>query len=560
METRIRKIVDTVLEGLGAGGTAFAVEWPADLAFGDYAVNAALTASKAAAMPPRAIAERIADALVEGLGEDALAVSVAGPGFVNVTMSTQAIAREIDAALAAGERWGSNTLRTGQRVMIEYGNPNPFKEMHIGHLVGAVVGESLSRLLEYTGATVLRDTFGGDVGPQVAKALWTFQRDGVTDIASAKEIGKAYHQGATAYEESETAKAQIDALNVRIYQVVEAQDRPETLSEEDRALLALWQKGREVSMEEFRRLFNLLDTKYDYEFFDSDTTAPGIRVVQDALTRGILEESEGAVIFRGESRGLHTLVFITSRGTPTYETKDVGLAILKEERAPTDEILILTAIEQQGHFAVVLAALGEILPHLAAKTRHLAHGLLTLTTGKMASRKGNVITASDLVTDLTEMAAARNADPVIAHQVAIGALKYLILRSAPGGSIVFDPERSLSLDGDSGPYLQYALVRARTILEKSSVSVGQASFDTPVLLARMIARFPEVVKKAQMLEGPHVIAQYLTQLASAWNSYYAAERIIGEPDEAQKIALVRAFTRTMERGLWLLGIPAPEKM
>lgn len=560
METCIREITQQVLEGLGAADASFAVEWPADPSFGDYAVNAALSASKIAGMPPRAIAERIATALAEELGDDALSVEIAGPGFVNVALSPKAIAKALEGAHVAGNGWGANDMRAGQRVMIEYGNPNPFKEMHIGHLVGTVVGESMSRLLEHAGATVLRDTFGGDVGPQVAKALWVFLRDGVTDIASAKEIGKAYHQGATAYEESETAKAQIDALNVRIYQVVGAQDKPETLSDEDRALLALWQKGREVSMEEFRRLFALLDTKHDYEFFDSDTTAPGMSAVQDAVRRGVLEESDGAVIFRGESRGLHTLVFVTSRGTPTYETKDVGLAILKEERAPTDEVLVLTAVEQAGHFKVVLAALAEILPQLAAKTRHLSHGLLTLTTGKMSSRKGNVITASDLVTDLTEMAAARNADPVIAHQVAVGALKYLILRSAPGGSIVFDPEQSLSLDGDSGPYLQYALVRARAILEKSTVPATEAVFDTPVLLARLIARFPETVKKAQMLEGPHVVAQYLTQLASTWNSYYAAERIIGAPDEAEKVALVRAFVRTMERGLWLLGIPAPEKM
>lgn len=560
METRIRQAVQNVLDSIGAGNAAFAVEWPADPSFGDFAVNAALSASKVASMPPRAIAEQVAKALAEELGDDALSVEIAGPGFVNVTLSPQAIARELEAALDAGNGWGANELRAGQRVMIEYGNPNPFKEMHIGHLVGTVVGESMSRILEHAGATVLRDTFGGDVGPQVAKALWVFLRDGVTDIASAKEIGKAYHQGATAYEESETAKAQIDALNVRIYQVVEAADKPETLSEEDRALFALWQKGREVSMEEFRRLFALLDTKYDYEFFDSDTTAPGMSAVQESVSRGVLEESDGAVIFRGESRGLHTLVFITSRGTPTYETKDVGLAILKEERAPTDEVLILTAVEQAGHFKVVLAALSEILPQLAGKTRHLAHGLLTLTTGKMSSRKGNVITASDLLTDLTEMAAARNADPVIAHQVAVAALKYLILRSAPGGNIVFDPEQSLSLEGDSGPYLQYALVRARAILEKSTVATEAPLFEEPVLLARLISRFPETVKKAQMLEGPHVIAQYLTQLASTWNSYYANERIIGAPDEAQKVALVRAFVRTMERGLWLLGIPAPEKM
>ncbi len=563
MEEKIRQAVEGALAQMGVGDVSFAVEWPADMAHGDFAVNAALAASKALGKPPREIAEAVAEALRSALGKDAARVEVAGPGFVNVTLSPAAVSRTLTAAIGSGETWGTHAQSAGTSMMIEYGNPNPFKEMHIGHLVGTVVGEALSRLAESTGATVLRDTFGGDVGPQVAKALWVFLKDGATDIASSGEIGKAYTHGATAYEESEKAKEEIDALNVRLYDIVGRQGDAETLSEEDRALLYLWQKGREVSMEEFSRLFALLGTKHDFTFFDSDTTQPGLHAVNDAFERGILEKSDGAIIFRGEEEGLHTLVFVTSRGTPTYETKDVGLAFLKEMRAPTDEVVILTAVEQQGHFKVVLAALGKIAPQLAAKTRHAAHGLLTLTTGKMSSRKGNVITARELLKEIIEKAAERNPDPVIAEQVAVGALKYMILRSAPGGNIVFDPEKSLSLDGDSGPYLQYALVRAKSILEKAEKkpdpSAEFASADVPSL-ARLILRFPGIVKKAQELSGPHVLAQYLTQLAGEWNSFYARERIVGTEDEAAKLALAQAFVTTMQNGLTLLGMPVPEKM
>jgi arginyl-tRNA synthetase len=286
-------------------------------------------------------------------------------------LSPKAVARELSGALERPQEWGRNIDQAGTRVMIEYGNPNPFKEMHIGHLVGTVVGESMSRLIEYSGAEVLRDTFGGDVGPQVAKALWALQKDGVEDVASAAEIGKAYTHGSKAYEESEEAKKEIDELNTRLYAIVEKQSKAQALSENDRALLYLWQKGREVSMQEFERLFAQLGTKYDYTFFDSDTTGPGLDAVKSAVSRGVLRESEGAIIYPGEEKGLHTLVFVTSRGTPTYETKDIGLAFLKEMRAPTDEVIILTAIEQQGHFKVVLAALAEIAPQLAAKMRHM---------------------------------------------------------------------------------------------------------------------------------------------------------------------------------------------
>jgi len=555
MIERIRSVIGAELARLGTSEMDFVVEWPSELSYGDFATNAAMSASKALGKSPKEIAEGLVAALTDALEGDAIKVEVAGPGFVNITLSAEAIASELEGAKA--DTWGRNDASKGLRVMIEYGNPNPFKEMHIGHLVGTIVGESLSRLLEASDAHVLRDTFGGDVGPQVAKALWALHKEGVTDIASAEEIGKAYTKGATAYEESEAAKQEIDSLNTRIYKLVGNQ---KDLSEEDRALLYLWQKGREVSMEEFNRLFKILGTHHDFTFFDSDTTEPGVRAVQDGLAKGIFEESEGAVVYKGEKKGLFTLVFITSRGNPTYETKDIGLAFLKEERAETDKILIVTAVEQISHFKVVLAALEDIAPKLAAKTSHIAHGLLQLTTGKMSSRKGNVITASELISDLIETAAARNPDPLIAEQVAVGALKYMILRSALGGNIVFDPEKSLSLDGDSGPYLQYAYVRAASILASApkdkEVEIPNEIYD----IARLVTRFPEVVKKAQTLEAPHVVTQYLTQLAGEWNSFYAKERIIGGEYEAYKLSIVEAFANTMRNGLWLLGIPVPERM
>lgn len=560
MEARIREAVQRKLDELGADDVSFAVEWPADMAHGDYAVNAGMAAAKALGKNPREVAETLVPAITEALGDAAAKIEIAGPGFINITLSQAAVTERLREALSRKEQWGKNTDQEGVRIMVEYGNPNPFKEMHIGHLMGAVIGESISRLIEASGAVTLRDTFGGDVGPQVAKAIWALQRDGTTDIASAKEIGNAYMLGSTAYEESEKAKAEIDALNVRLYDVVEKQGAPEALSEEDRALLYLWQKGREISMEEFNRIFRLLGTHHDYTFFDSDTTAPGMHAVQDAVAKGILEESEGAIVYRGEKKGLHTLVFVTSRGTPTYETKDVGLAILKEERIETDQNIIITAVEQVSHFKVVLAALEDMLPQLAAKTSHIAHGLLQLTTGKMSSRKGNVITAAELIRDLVEAATERNPDPLIAEQVAMGALKYMILRSAPGSNVIFDPEQSLSLEGDSGPYLQYALVRAQSILAQAETQEGNDAPDEVYVIARMLARFPEVVRRAQAFQAPHIIAQYLTQLAGEWNSFYARERIRGGEHEGYKLQLVQAFVQTMCNGLWMLSIPTPEKM
>jgi arginyl-tRNA synthetase len=283
--------------------------------------------------------------------------------------------------------------------------------------------------------------------------------------------------------------------------------------------------------------------------------------VQDGVAKGIFEKSDGAIIYPGEKKGLHTLVFITSRGTPTYETKDIGLAFLKEEKISSDEVIIVTGAEQIGHFKVFLAALDEIAPLIAKKMKHVAHGLLSLSTGKMSSRLGNVITATGLIEAIVEKASEKNPDPLVAEQVAIGAIKYMVLRQSPGSNIVFDPEKSLSLEGDSGPYLQYALVRAKSVLEKAVEQKTENSRpESPYLLERTILHFPEVAARAAAELAPNLLTTYLTELAGEWNSFYAQERIVGGEYEAHKLMLARAFVNTMTNGLNLLGIPTPEKM
>jgi arginyl-tRNA synthetase len=568
MEEQIRNATNEALAELGASAETikFAVEWPADMAHGDFAVNAAMAAAKALGKNPRELADELAQLIKEKLGDAASRVEVAGPGFINIALSQKTISKIIATAAEVAEesnslKWGTNNSKKGQRVIIEFSCPNPFKEMHIGHLMSTIIGESISRITESAGAKVCRDSCGGDVGPHVAKALWGLRDANITEPTTAEEIGKAYAHGSRAYEESESARAEIDALNTEIYKGTDA------------ALMELWRKGRDVSIEAFRDLYRILETHFDYYFFESETAPIGMDIVKDGIERGVFEESEGAIIYKGEDRGLHTLVFVTSRGNPTYEAKDLGLAFLKEERWTSDESIIITAAEQIGHFNVFLSALSEIAPLLAAKTRHVPHGFLRLTTGKMSSREGNVIPAAALLKDVIEKALERNEDPLIAEQVALGAIKYSILRSSSGSDIIFDFEKSLSLEGDSGPYLQYAVVRAKSVLSQESSATfadsgtnesndtsDTSAPDEPYKIERLISRYPEIVLAAQKNLAPHTITQYLTQLAGEWNSFYAQERINGGEHEQYKRMVAKAFVETMQNGLGLLGISVPEKM
>jgi arginyl-tRNA synthetase len=550
MEEEIRKVLSGVLAQATADNIAFVVERSSDSSHGDYSTNAALVAAKTLGRNPHELADELVRYLIGALGSTAAKIEVAGPGFINITLAPESVALAVAEADAQGEEWGKGKTDAGQRVLIEYTDPNPFKEMHIGHMMSNVIGESLARLIANEGATVIRANYQGDVGPQVAKALWGLQKAGISEPATAKEIGNAYTTGSRAYEESSESKSEIDALNQEVY------------AGKNDALMELWRRGRDVSLVEFEQLYKILGTHFDYYFFESETSQSGARIVRDGLEKGVFEESEGAIIYRGEKRGLHTLVFITSKGLPTYEAKDIGLAFLKEERVKSDRSIVLTSVEQIDHFKVFLAALSEIAPKLAEKTVHVSHGSLRLDSGKMSSRKGNVITAVGLIDDVIKKANEKNADPLIAQQVAMGAIRYMILRQAPGSDIIFDEGKSLSLLGDSGPYLQYALVRARKILVYAAGggATGSNSPPEPYPIERLIMHFPEVAARAARELAPNLLVNYLTELAGEWNAFYAKEQVLGSPEEVYRQRVTRAFANTMTNGLTLLGIPTPEKM
>jgi arginyl-tRNA synthetase len=336
----------------------------------------------------------------------------------------------------------------------------------------------------------------------------------------------------------------------------------------DQKIDALYIAGREASLVHFEELYRILGTKFDFYFFESATAPKGVEIVR--AHPEVFEASDGAVVYKGEKVGLHTRVFITSKGLPTYETKELGLAELKAETWGFDTSITVTAHEQAGYFAVVLAAMKEVMPEIAAKIQHVSHGMMRFAEGKMSSRTGNVVTGELLLADLTDAARERakesRADDaeVLAQAVAVAAIKYQILKQASGKDIIFDRERALSLEGDSGPYLQYAHARAQQIVEKAKEQHVEAKVDANAAsdnLTRLLHRFPEIVEYATSLREPHLLTSYLLEIASAFNSWYAQVHILdGTPESVHKVALTDAVRRTLKNGLWILGIPAPEKM
>ncbi len=568
MRERIKKAINDALVSLEVPLKApFVVERPRAMEHGDYATNAALSANasfvvyKGVKRSPMDVAEELRQKL-EGKIEGVEKIEVMSPGFINFFLTREELVPQPQEV---------PQIYAGRKIMVEYTDPNPFKEFHIGHLMSNAIGESIARLLELSGAKVIRANYQGDVGLHVAKAMWGYlelakERDieNLSDDKKLAQWARAYVFGAQKYEVDEVVKADIDLLNKSIYNFVQNK-------EENNPLFKLYLEGRSISLDHFEYLYNILGTKFDKDlyFFESETGPRGLAIVNSHPE--VFEASEGAIIFRGEDQGLHTRVFVNKFGLPTYEAKDLGLAEIKKERAKFDESITITASEQKEYFKVVLAALHKVHPEWKSEFRHITHGMMRFSQGKMSSRLGNVVTGETLLStlglliwDLVDKAGKKGRMDMSTMPIAVAAVKYAILKQASGKDIVFDPEQSLSFQGDSGPYLQYARVRAISLLHAAQeAGIKAGTGDAPkeaTTLERILLHYSAAVERAAREMEPHYVTTYLTELASAFNSWYASERIIEGNYPHYGVLLVRAFEKTMSQGLQVLGIPAPEEM
>ena len=555
MQVKLKKAIAEALQsvGISVAESETSLEHPAELKNGDYSTGVALQYAKHAGSAPRELAEKIASALgtIEGVAK----IEVAGPGFINFYLAPEALAASLEKARSE-DMWGANQNEKGKKIMVEYTDPNPFKEFHIGHLMPNVIGESLSRLFAFSGAEVKRANYQGDVGRHVARAIWGLMQSSES-AQDVKALARAYATGTSADVDGAPAKDEITAINKKIY------------NRSDEKINEMYDAGRTASLEHFEGLYKVLGTKFDLYFFESETGPFGKKIVEEHIG-DIFKKSDGAVVYDGEKVGLHTRVFLNSEGLPTYEAKELGLSKMKYDKFPYDTSVIVTGNEINEYFKVLIAAMGEVFPDLAKKTKHVSHGMLRLPEGKMSSRTGNVITGEALMEDLIEVARERAAESragekdVLAQEVAVAAIKFQILKGATGKDIIFDREQALSVEGDSGPYLQYTHARTHGVAEKAREQGVHSKIDAAALpddISRLVHRFPDAVAYAESMLEPHLLTNYLLELASRFNSWYAQVHILdGTPAASHKVALVEAVARTLKNGLWILGIPAPEKM
>lgn len=531
--------------------------------FGDFACNVAMQLSKPLSENPRKIAQEIVSKLDES--PEIVEIGVAGPGFINITLSDQALLHSL--------RLKPSKYLSGMKILVEYSDPNPFKPLHAGHLYTTLVGDAISRLVENAGAETIRINYGGDVGLHVAKSMWAIinclggelpnKLKDVKEGDRAKWLGQRYVEGNNAYIDDDSSAQVIKDLNKRIYQIHSTHDKESEFAK-------IYWTCREWSYEFFKKLYRDLRVEpFDRFIAESEVTELGLATVREQLKHGVYKESDDAIIFDGEEHGLHTRVFVNSEGLPTYETKDVGLSLTKWKDYEYDESIIITANEQLQYMQVVIKSIELFASEPAQKTKHLTHGIVKLQGGeKMSSRLGNIVTADDILN--AAYIAGKDNQAHDNDSTIISAVRYAFLKTRIGGDVVYDPEQSIAMEGNSGPYLQYAHARAKSVIRKSQVSdadfINTSNSDSLNLgrfersLVRKLSEYPESVQIATQELAPHVICNYLYELAQNFNRFYENSTVIGDERENIRIYLVKKYSEILKDGLKLLGIEAPEKM
>lgn len=528
-----------------------------EVRYGDFSTNIALKISKQLHQPPLILAKNLAEKLESNdfLSE----VSVASPGFINFRLSISSMVDQ------AREPLGKSL--EGKVIVAEYSDPNPFKILHAGHLYTSIIGEAIANLMEAAGANVHRVNFGGDVGLHVAKTMWSIiselggekpsELDNVEEGKRSDWLSKCYVSGSQAYEDGDQSlKEQIKDLNKRIYDIALNHDHQSPLGQ-------IYWITRGWSYDYLEAFYKRLNIKFEKYYPESEVADIGVRTVRENIP-DVYQESQGAIVFEGQKYGLYTNVFINNQGLPTYAGKDVGLIMKKWDDYHYDKSVMITGNEIAAYMQVVLKSVSLFAPEKVGPIVHLTHGIVKLAGGqKMSSREGNILKATDILDLTAEATEEKGLKSDL--RVTTGAVKYSFLKQRIGGDIIYDPNESVSIEGNSGPYLQYSYARARSIINKSSIEdfdlySVESLDDYERSLLYNIGAFNEALETAISELKPHHLANFLYELAQVFNRFYENSRVIGDPREGLRLSIIRLFGDKIELGLKLLGIEVIEGM
>jgi arginyl-tRNA synthetase len=570
-----RKVFNQTAEGIEIG-------FPPDLQLGHFAVGC-FPLSKRLRKSPAEIARPLADAIsADGVIESAAA---AGP-YINFRLANRVFfGGAIDAILAAGDRYGNGSVGRGRRVMVEYLSPNTNKPLHLGHLRNAALGISVSRMLAAADHRLVKSILINDRGVHICKSMLAWERfgQGATPQSEGVKgdhfVGKWYVRYAVEAEKDATLEKGI-------------QDMLKRWEDGDPQTVELWRRMNQWVYDGFAETYRRFGMDFDVFYYESDTYTLGRDVIAEGLQKGVFSRDErGNTVYHLPEKqfGLEKngapkkVTVLRPDGTSLYITQDIGTAILKVTQHRLDSSVYVVGSEQEHHFKCLFAMLGALGYAWAPNCYHLSYGMVYLPEGKMKSREGKVVDADDLIAGMVELAEeeirrrdpeGRLSDDEVKQRAAVigtGAIKYYLLRVRPTQSINFDPAESISFDGFTGPYCQYAYARIFGILEKAGQrGIEEHGLDfallgniEELLLVKLLIQFPEEVASGVAEYNPSRVAVHVFNTAKAFNQFYNKHPVLQAGSRelaAARLALIKATAVVLKRGLNLLGIDVLENM
>jgi arginyl-tRNA synthetase len=481
--------------------------------------------------------------------------------FLNLDKISSVVMKE-----ALKKDFGKSNFGKNKKILVEFAHPNTHKGFHIGHLRNISTGESICRILDYAGFKLYRCNYQGDIGPHVAKTLWGFIKlYNQTPPEEAKEklgewLGKIYAEVSQKMQENPEIEKEVEEINKKLYAG-------------DMELLEIWKETRKWSLDDFEKIYKELGSHFDKYYFEAEVEKRGKEISLQFLENGVFQKSEDAVIFDLTKYNLGTFVLITKNGTPLYHAKDLALAEKQMVDFKPDLIIHVVGSEQKLYFEQLFKTLEIIKSPAAERELHVIYELVALKEGQMSSRQGSVILYTDLrkqvFEKVKEEVLKRNPTLVqkkvdeISNIITTAAMKYPMLNVSTDKTIHFDWQEALKLEGNTAPYIQYAITRAKSILKKGGKFKATFSFELVEEekdLIKLIQNFEEVVVHAAKDYKPHYIANYAYDLATSFNKYYEKVQILKSKEKNSRLTLVKAVKEVLEKSLCLLGIEVPEKM
>ncbi|MBU5318410.1 arginine--tRNA ligase [Lactobacillus johnsonii] len=554
-----QKVVDLVSEqvDLPKEKISMLIERPKNPKMGDYAFPAFALAKiehKNPALIAKDIAEKISD-------DNFTSIQAVGP-YVNFAIDhAKLVNATLNDVLTEKEHFGDQKLGEGN-VPIDMSSPNIAKPMSMGHLRSTVIGNSIAKTLEKVGYTPIKINYLGDYGTQFGKLITAYRLWGNEEDVKKDPITNLFHYYVKFHEEAEKDPKLED----------EGRAAFKKLENGDEEEIKLWKWFREVSLQEFNRIYKELGVTFDSyngEAFFNDKMQP---VVDELREKGLLEESRGAqVVNLGEDE--NPALILKSDGSSLYMTRDLAAALYRKKEYDFVMSLYVAGGEQTGHFKQLKQVLKKMGYDWSDNIHHIPFGLITQGGKKLSTRKGNVVFLDQVLKDAVSLAEQQIEEKnpnlsnkkQVAHDVGVGAVVFHDLKNDRMDNFDFDLEEVVRFEGDTGPYVQYTNARAQSILRKANKEISMDNLslndDWSFAVAKALADFPAIVEKASEKFEPSIIAKYALDLSKKFNKYYANVRILDEDDQLNtRLALVQATSIVLTEALRLLGVNAPKEM